>query len=190
MVGLLADVELRVTTPFKAVGDLIFVVGEWPLELGGSEYLASVCDIIGGTLPELNAEAECRTIDFILRVIDHGLVSSCHDVSDGGVAVALCESALGADARIGFRVQSPIEGRSDAVWFGEGGGRFVVSVNPERADRMVDLAYQAKVGIHKLGTVNKGEFEFADTGTLPRDRADRAYVESLPRALATTADFE
>ena len=134
-------------------------------------------------------EGEKHTIDFVLRVIDHGLIVSCHDVSDGGVAVAVAECALGADQPLGFSVKAPVEGRPDAVWFGEGGGRFVISVKPERADRLVDLAYGAGVAIHSIGKVITGDFEFEGLGTLARERARGAYYESLPAALRTTADI-
>jgi phosphoribosylformylglycinamidine synthase II len=190
MLGILEDVNLHVTMPFKEAGDLIFVVGEWPLELGGSEYFEAVCGKVGGHLPPLDMEKEKRTIEFVLRVIDHGLIVSCHDVADGGTAVALAECALRADGALGFQVTAPAEGRSDALWFGEGGGRFVLTANPDRADRMVDLAYNAGVTIHQIGKVTNGDFEFAGRGTVSREAAKSAYFESIPRMLTTTADFE
>jgi len=190
MIGVLEDIDLRVTTPFKKPGDLIFVVGDWLLDLGGSEYLEVIHDTIGGKLPPLDMDRERASLDFVLRVIDHGLIASCHDVSDGGVAVAVSECALAAESQLGYQVKAPVDGRPDAVWFGEGGGRFVISAAPERADRLVDLAYNAGIPFHGLGVVTDGDLEFADLGTLPRQRALTAYFDSLPRALRTTADIE
>jgi len=190
MIGVLEDIDLRVTTPFKKPGDLIFVVGDWLLDLGGSEYLEVIHDTIGGKLPPLDMDRERASLDFVLRVIDHGLIASCHDVSDGGVAVAVSECALAAESQLGCQVKAPVDGRPDAVWFGEGGGRFVISAAPERADRLVDLAYNAGIPFHGLGVVTDGDLEFADLGTLPRQRALTAYFDSLPRALRTTADIE
>jgi phosphoribosylformylglycinamidine synthase len=191
MIGILPDVNLRVTVPFKKAGDLIFVVGNWDLELGGSEYLEAVHGKVGGKLPTLDMQAEKRTIDFIVRIIDHGLIASCHDVSDGGVAVALAECSLRSEPEeLGFKVGATIKGRADRVWFGEGGGRFVISVQPERAERLVDLAYNAGVPLQNLGVVAAGDFCFDGAGTLERKRAHAAYFESLPRALAITADIE
>jgi phosphoribosylformylglycinamidine synthase subunit PurL len=189
MLGLLEDVDLRVTVDFKQAGDLIFVVGEWPLELGGSEYYEAVCGKIGGRLPALDLQAEKRTLDFVVRVIDHGLIRSCHDVSDGGTAVALCECALRASSPLGFEVAAPVKGRTDAVWFGEGGGRFIITAWPERADRLVDLAYDAGVTMHQIGRVSAGDFKF-DQHSLRRGDAKTAYFDSLRKLLATTADVE
>lgn len=190
MVGILEDIDLRVTTAFKKPGDLIFVAGDWLTDLGGSEYLAALHDMIGGKLPELDMEREKHTIDFILRVIDHGLITSCHDISDGGAAITVIESALGADKPLGFQVTSPVEGRPDAVWFGEGGGRFVISASPERADRLVDLAYNANVPFYKIGSVTDGDFDFEGLGVVKRDDAHAAYFDALPKALTITADIE
>jgi len=190
MLGILDDVKLRVSAPFKEPGHLVFAVGGWIAELGGSEYLEVIGGKVGGTLPPLDMESEKRTIEFVLRVIDHGLIASCHDVSDGGMAVAIAECALLADTPLGFHVTSPVEGRIDTDWFSEGGGRFVLSVAPERADRLVDLAYNAGVTIHNIGQVTHGDFEFDGAGTLTRDRAHAAYFDSLPQALVNTADVE
>jgi phosphoribosylformylglycinamidine synthase len=190
MLGILPDAALRVTVPFKKSGDLIFIVGDWNLALGGSEYLETVHGKVAGALPELDMEAEKRTIDFVLRVIDHGLIASCHDISDGGAAVAIAECALKADDPLGCAVKAPLKARADSVWFGEGGGRFVISVVPERADRLVDLAYNAGVTIHNLGTVTEGDLVFEGAGTLSLERARAAYLETLPRALTITADVE
>jgi phosphoribosylformylglycinamidine synthase len=189
MLGVLPDIELRVSAEFKCAGDLIFVVGDWPLELGGSEYLETIHGVIGGRLPSVDMAGEKRSIEFILRVIDHGLIASCHDVSEGGAAIAIAESALRAERELGFTVTAPVNGRSDAVWFGEGGGRFVISVMPERADRLVDLAYSAGISFHNLGIVSDGAFVFEGLGALDRERARAAYFDSLPRSLATTADI-
>ena len=189
MLGLLEDVELRVTVPFKQEGDLIFVVGEWRPELGGSEYYETVCGKLGGELPPLDQAAEKRTLDFVVRVIDHGLIRSCHDVSDGGAAVALAECALRADTPLGFEVADPVKGRSDQVWFGEGGGRFVITAWPERADRLVDLAYDAGVTLHQIGKVTAGDFLF-DSHSVKRTDAKAAYFDSLRSLLSTTADIE
>lgn len=190
MLGILPDAALRVTVPFKKAGDLIFIVGDWNLALGGSEYLETVHGKVAGALPELDMEAEKRTIDFVLRIIDHGLIASCHDISDGGAAAAIAECALKADDPLGCAVKAPLKARADSVWFGEGGGRFVISVTPERADRLVDLAYTAGVTIHNLGTVTLGDLVFEGAGTLSRERARAAYMETLPRALTITADVE
>ncbi len=97
MVGHIADVEKRVGAGFAADGDEIALVGPLTAELGGSEYQRLAHGVNSGPRPELDLGLERRVQQFVLEAIDAGLVRSCHDLSDGGLAVALAECCILGD---------------------------------------------------------------------------------------------
>ena len=130
-VGQIPDVRQAVTMDAKRPGDVVYVVGvTWP-DLGASHYLKHLA-LDGGAVPRLRdpADAIC-TYRWLHRAIRAGLVSSCHDVSDGGLAVALAETAfaggLGVVADLAA-VPAREVGRDDDLLFSETPGRFVVTV--------------------------------------------------------------
>lgn len=133
-VGLIDDISLAVTTDFKRPGDLVYVVGDTLPELGCSEYF-SMLGAVGGQVPVVDIERSKLTFEKMHEAIAAGLVASCHDLSDGGLGVALAESALGGV--LGARVEiSSVPGaerfsRDDLLLFSESQGRFLVSVRPQ-----------------------------------------------------------
>ena len=126
MVGLLEDVEKAVTVGFKAEGDFIALLG-WPgPDLGGSEYLSVIHGIAAGTPPHLDFEREKVLIELLGDLASLGLIRSAHDISEGGLAVALAEKCIAGG--LGCVLTFPWTGREVEALFAESAACVVVSV--------------------------------------------------------------
>jgi phosphoribosylformylglycinamidine synthase II len=154
VVGLLADVAQHTTQWFKAEGDVIVLLGRTREELGGSEYLAVAHDLVRGTPPWIDLAVEMQVQKVCLQAIAEGLVRSAHDVSEGGLAVALAEACIaGADEPLGAEVEMEAAIRPDAWLFGESQSRIVLSIRRKHVNRIRDLARAADVPVTVLGEV-------------------------------------
>lgn len=127
MVGLLDNVNRKMTMDFKAAGDLIFLVGKSRSDLGSSEYLHKIHGIEFSPAPHFDLDEEYNLQQKIAGLIESKLIESAHDVSDGGLFVALIESCFNRNLGIDV-VASDYKIRKDAYWFGEAQSRVVVSV--------------------------------------------------------------
>jgi phosphoribosylformylglycinamidine (FGAM) synthase-like enzyme len=152
MVGLLDDVEKRLDQFFKNEGDVIFLLGENKDELGASEYLAQIHGKVAGRVPELHSKAEKSLWEVILNLIEISVLSSAHDISEGGLAIALAESCFGTNI-VGASVQLDELFRADALLFGETQSRVLISCKKEVAGHVIDQARQAKVPCKQIGSV-------------------------------------
>ncbi|WP_226683069.1 phosphoribosylformylglycinamidine synthase subunit PurL [Sutcliffiella horikoshii] len=159
MVGLIDDLKHVTTQEFKNEGDLIYVIGETASEFGGSELQKLNYGKIFGKAPAIDLDVEARRQDELLAAIRAGLVASAHDVSEGGVGVALAESAMGAR---GLGAAVTLTGDMTSALFSETQSRFVVSVHPDHQE-----AFEAAVADASLvGTVTR-------TGNLHIESASR-----------------
>jgi phosphoribosylformylglycinamidine synthase II len=129
MVGLLADVSKHVRVPFRRAGDLIALLGQTRDELGASEFLRTIRNRDEGPAPEVDLAAEKRLVDLLVALADRGLLASAHDVSDGGLAVAVAESAM--QGGLGATIVLDGAARPSSLLFGETTGRAVISFSPE-----------------------------------------------------------
>jgi phosphoribosylformylglycinamidine synthase len=135
LMGVIEDVNLAMTTDFLAAGDLIFLLGETRSELAGST-LEKVLGLELPGVPAVHPEASLPLYKGVAAALKKGLVRSLHDLSDGGLAVALAESALGG--RLGAKItldELPGSGGTPAeLLFSESPSRFLASVAPEHLD--------------------------------------------------------
>ncbi|VXA98271.1 phosphoribosylformylglycinamidine synthase subunit PurL [Bacillus altitudinis] len=152
MVGLIEDTAHITTQSFQQAGDVIFVIGETKEEFAGSELQKMTEGRIYGKAPEIDLEVELARQEALLAAIQNGLVQSAHDVSEGGLGVALAESTFGTDG-LGADIQ--IDLNSAASLFSESQSRFVVTVKPENREAFAAAVQDAK----EVGTVtNDGVF--------------------------------
>jgi phosphoribosylformylglycinamidine synthase len=154
MVGVLGDISNATRSTFKAEGESIVLFGRSTNELGGSEYLASIHGLVAGTPPACDLAAEKTAIDALLACIEAGLVSSAHDCSDGGFAVALAECCMadpakqfGADVKLDPADNTSARG----MLFGEAQARFIVSTRD--AGAVLSIAKSHGVPAAAIGTV-------------------------------------
>jgi phosphoribosylformylglycinamidine synthase len=154
MVGLLEDLSHATSQWFKAEGDLVFLLGETFEELGGSEYLKVVHNLEAGRPPRLDLAREHAVQQTCREAIRTGIVSSAHDCADGGLAVALAECCVTTSGpRLGADLTLSGDMRPDALLFGESASRIVVSVRPECAERVQEIARRHGVPCAELGLV-------------------------------------
>ncbi|HCG4535950.1 phosphoribosylformylglycinamidine synthase subunit PurL [Ureibacillus chungkukjangi] len=146
MVGLVEDLAHVTTQQVKAAGDVVYLVGETATEFGGSELQKLVYGKIFGKAPYIDLEVEASRQESILTAIREGLLQSAHDVSEGGVAVALAEKAFGA---AGLGIDVTLEGSAVTALFSETQSRFVVTVKEENAAAFEKVIPDAK----KIGIV-------------------------------------
>jgi len=134
--GKIEDVRKAVTMDAKKAGDLVYVLGETYEELGGSEWFA-MHGHIGNNVPKVNAQKAKKLYDALSGAIKEGLVASCHDCSDGGLGVALAETAfsggLGMTIDLSVVPSGKVE-RDDYLLFSESQSRFVVTIKPAAKD--------------------------------------------------------
>ncbi|MEE8629634.1 MULTISPECIES: phosphoribosylformylglycinamidine synthase subunit PurL [Methylobacterium] len=161
-VGVVDDVEKIATVAFKRDGDALVLIGATKGWLGQSAYLATVCGREEGAPPPVDLAAEKRNGDFVRGLITSGIVDTVHDLSDGGLAVAVAEMALAGN--IGAVLpECPLPVACHAYLFGEDQGRYLLAVEP---DAVADLLYSASAqGIDAAVIGVTG----ADSLTLPGD---------------------
>ena len=146
-VGVLDDFTKSMTLAFKAEGESILLVGATEGWLGQSLYLREVCGREEGAPPPVDLAAERRNAEFIRMLIRDGLATAVHDISDGGILVALAEMTMAS--RIGAVLESPAAIAAHAFWFGEDQARFVVTA--KNAEAILDRAGTAGVAVARLG---------------------------------------
>jgi phosphoribosylformylglycinamidine synthase len=135
------------TIAFKSEGDSIILVGETKGHLGQSLYLREIEGREEGPAPPVDLVAEKRNGDFVRSLIDAGRTDTVHDVSDGGLLVAIAEMTMGN--RIGARLSLTEDGI--AVLFGEDQARYVLTVSEKRAAAVISEARSAGVLARPIG---------------------------------------
>ncbi len=184
IVGLMEDIGMAVTPGFKAAGDAVVLVGESFAELGGTEYLRAVHGLEAGAPPAMDLEKEKRHQEFVIEAIEAGLVRSAHDLSEGGLAVALAECAFHGPRRLGCEVALDGPMRADALLFGESQSRVLLSCRKKDAARLLALAAFRGVPAKAVGRVGGADLAVARDGRevlrVPVETAYRAWKDALP----------
>ena len=151
-VGLIDDVAKTVGLGFRAEGDAILLIGETAGWLGQSLYLRDIAGREEGAPPPVDLAAERRNGDFVREAITAGDITAAHDLSDGGLGVALAEMAISSGR--GATVALPAgPAPAHALLFGEDQGRYLVTVAPANAARLLAAAAAAGVPAQQVGTV-------------------------------------
>jgi phosphoribosylformylglycinamidine synthase len=138
MVAKLSDVRKTITSNFKANGDLIYILGKTYNELGASEFY-KLFDKLGANVPKVRKEVAKKLYEKVIKANEQNLIESCHDISDGGLAVAVCESAIGTEFGAELDVTNFRDLSLNAILFSESHSRFVVSIDPEKKERFEDI---------------------------------------------------
>ncbi|WNC59728.1 phosphoribosylformylglycinamidine synthase subunit PurL [Thermosynechococcus sp. QS41] len=163
MVGLIPDLQRVVGQGWRSPGDAIYLLGlplttplsDPRLSLGGSEYLAQIHGLVAGRPPQIDLDLEQRVQAVCRYGIQQGWVASAHDLSEGGLAVALAESCLSSQRGATIQLPAGTYPRWDVLLFAEGGARILVSV-PPAAQTVWEAYVQAQLpnAWTRLGVVN------------------------------------
>jgi phosphoribosylformylglycinamidine synthase II len=163
-VGLIDDLDQTATMPFKAAGQVVLLIGQrdhaggW---LGQSLYLREVCGEEKGAPPPVDLATEKAAGDAVRGLIKQGLVTACHDLSDGGLLVAIAEMALASG--IGCTLTDPGAPRHGLL-FGEDQGRYVVTAPAHQAKRVADAVDQLGVPVRIVGRTGGATIAIAGAG--------------------------
>ena len=164
MVGVIEDVDKIVRHAFREPGDDIVLLGENKGEMGGSEYLYVTASLVAGEPPVVDLEHERQLQQAVLRMAHERLLQSAHDCSEGGVACALAEAAIGDGERpLGVEVTLDDELSPVQALFAESQGRIVVSCAPDATDSLLAIAEEHGVPARRIGTVKPQEAGFTLT---------------------------
>ncbi len=154
VVGLIDDVRYHCKQWFETEGDLVVLLGRTREELGGSEYLAAIHGVARGTPPWIDLAVEKSTQAACLKAIREGIVASAHDLSEGGLAVAVAECCIsGPNPPLGAEIELEASIRPDAWLFGESQSRILMSLKSRDLSRLREIAAEQDVHLAVLGTV-------------------------------------
>ena len=171
MVGLIEDLDRRLDMALKQGGDQILLVGKPEGKVGGSEYLRLAYGFVGGEIDAPDPAFEAKLQEAMLRLAQEGWINAAHDVSDGGLLVALAEMALAG--RKGVRVRPPE--LSLSYLFGEWESRFLVAVPPAHRSEVIQTLERMGVPALPLGEVEEEPVFRFGAFALPLEQLERAY---------------
>ena len=192
MIGLLEDIDNLVGSTFTNAGDLILLAGNPELTLDGSEYLVMQYGTPGQDSPSVDLEHETNLQRFLVSLAEQKLVHSAHDISDGGLFVALAEKGImNAERPLGFIVNledtesSPL--RIQQQLFSEAQGRVLLSINPDKIREVAVAAAEHKIPLQAIGTVVERAASLSINGreivSFTIDELAEAYYHALEHAL-------
>jgi phosphoribosylformylglycinamidine synthase len=182
-VGLL-DIEASATLAFKTDGEAILLLGappSWGGHLGQSVWLREVHGSEEGPPPPVDLAHEKAVGDFVRGLVRDHLVSAVHDLSDGGLAVAIAEMAMASG--IGASILAPPADATGA-FFGEDQGRYLVTVAADFADDLQDLAKEAGIACARIGTAGGTRLKFADDHAISVAELRRTHENWFPAFMA------
>lgn len=180
-VGLMADVSKHMTVPFKHGGETVVVIGESKGHLGCSMYLKEVLGRTDGPAPQVDLDNERKNGDFVRGLIENGQVTACHDVSSGGLGVALAEMAMSSG--IGAAIKDKSGELPLHAWvFGEDQGRYVVTTTD--ADALLAAADKAGVKAEKIGLTGGDALTIASANPISVESLQDAHESWMPDFMA------
>jgi phosphoribosylformylglycinamidine synthase len=182
-VGLLDDFTRSVTLAFKAEGEQVLLVGGNRNTLGQSMYLRELFGREEGAPPPVDLALERRNGDFVRSLIRAGRITACHDVSDGGLAVALAEMAIAGGQGARIELQEPPE-QAHGWLFGEEQARYVITCRPDQTSRILAEAAAAGVEIAAIGQVGGETLKVMGRIDLPVAELCRVHEAWLPAYMA------
>ncbi|MEP6753863.1 MAG: phosphoribosylformylglycinamidine synthase subunit PurL [Chthonomonadales bacterium] len=201
MLGILDDVNKRCGSAFREEGDVLVLLradNDPSGGVGGSEYLALIHGIESGRPPSIDLDAEKRLQACLFVAINEGLLASAHDCSDGGLAVALAESAIDGDggkgvgAAVLLRSEHHNKLRPSAIFFGEAQSRVVVSLRTERQLKTLEkLALDFGIRAEWIGSVGGDSLRITIDGrdliNSPIARLKSGFTDSIRKIMTTSA---
>lgn len=193
MVGLVDDVDHLTSHAFQQEGDRIFLLGDNTSEIGASEYLYHLEGKVAGSPPSVDLLGERRLQHAVLAMTQGGVVQSAHDVSDGGLATALAESAVGnGESPLGVAVELDDSLPAVPLFFGEAQGRIVVSCSSDSCDDVFRIAQSHGVPCREIGSVTAGSAGFSVVAGDSHLRVDvdtltDVHYQTIPRIMEAPA---
>jgi len=182
-VGLIADIAKMAGIALKQDGEVLLVVGPEAGHLGQSTYMQIMEHRLAGAPPPVDLALEKRAGDLVRGLIADGTVSAVHDVSDGGLLVAIAEMALAGDRGVQLN-QAPEGLPAHAVWFDEDQARYVVAAADANVDAIVKAADAAAVPVRAVGTVGGDAIALPGETPLSLTALRTAHEAWLPRFMA------
>lgn len=159
MVGLIEKPELVTRSTISGAGQSVVLLGGFSNELGGSYFLQTQHGLKEGKVPVVDLEAEAKLQGLLIDGIEMGLISSAHDLAEGGLLIAMLEMLFG-DLNLGAEIKVDAldsNVRLDALLFGESQGRALIEVSPEKLSSLLDLANQSGVSAQVIGQTTENE---------------------------------
>ena len=204
MLGVIEDAKHITTQWFKESGDVVLLLGTTRNDLGASELLSVLTGEAAGAVPKIDLAEELKVQQACLKAIQAGLVSSAHDCSEGGLAVALAESCFssygrsGIGAKLDLSEHATLSGLTDSttLLFAESPSRILLSVKAENVARVKEIALEEGAPIAQVGevdgdqltvTLNGGTLVNSSVAALEGIWSD-ALPQALDRPLQTLAD--
>jgi phosphoribosylformylglycinamidine synthase len=180
MMGVIDNVEWRIRSGFRTPGDAVYLIGQTREELSGSAWAEVIHGHLGGEPPMVDFEQHRRLAAFFARAARDGLLTSAHDLSDGGLAIALAESCF----RYGRGVDVTLAGDPFVELFSETAGRVLVTVEPEKEVDLIRTANDQDLRIARLGEVtDKPELTVQGLFSLRLPALLRNWQSPIPTAL-------
>ncbi len=187
MVGLIENIDTHMTQWFKNEGDLIVLLGQTREEFGGSEYLKEIYGKVCGAPPELNLEMELKLIQALLKASEEGIINSAHDISEGGLAVAISESCFTPNALFGVEIKVPSLIRKDTILFSESQGRAIVSLSKKNLDKFKELIERLDLPMEIIGRVKGTRLLIEDLIDIPISKAYGKWAQGFENILKSYA---
>ena len=181
VLGVIDDIRRRVTQGFTQDGDHVLLLGETREELGGSTWADVVHDHLGGRPPVVDLAAEQALAALLRDAAQRGLLTAAHDLSDGGLAMALVEGCLSRDVGVHVELDDPF-----IDLFSESSARAIVVVAEDRHDDLVALAEEHGVELSSIGRTGGDAFEVAGQFEVPLVELRADWEATLPAVLGPT----
>ncbi|MCH7950293.1 MAG: phosphoribosylformylglycinamidine synthase subunit PurL [Candidatus Dadabacteria bacterium] len=187
MVGLIEDMDKHMTQWFKDEGDIIVLLGETKEEFGGSEYLKQIHGKVCGIPPSLDLDKELKLIRTLLQGSQEGIIKSAHDISEGGLALAISESCFIPSGSKGVEIIIPQLIRDDALLFSESQARAIISLDGQNIAKIKELTKRCGVPMKIIGSVNGTRLFIEDLIDIPISKAYSKWALGFENILKSYA---
>ena len=183
MVGILDDIKFCRDQFFKNIDDGIYLVGKIGNDFGNSilsKYYKKIKNI--NNAPDLNLKKHKKINNFIYKINRKLNINSIHDISEGGLAIALLESCFGPNLSVGAKIDlSPLKFKSNIQIFSESQGCYIISCNIDNGKKLLKLAETNKVYAKKIGEVSNNNFYIKDYFNVKIDTIHKLWSSSFPK---------
>jgi len=155
MVGLIENINNIMSQWFVDEGDFIFLLGQTKEDMEGTEYLKLIHNQISGTPPSIDINSEIKIIDTLLKAFKDGIIKSAHDISEGGISVAIAEACFRPSRLVGVDINLPNDNglRNDILLFSESQSRVIVTIDENDLSQFETLISKNNIYCEYIGKV-------------------------------------